>query len=92
MLNHGAEDRAKDLFFLTYETKAGSGIGLGVKIKVLSSVSILDSTGSDYELRPATKVLYSIINCQDTGTISLMSQMSVTKIVTQNELKVSNFY
>ena len=44
LLNHGAEDRAKDLFFVTYEVGSGTGFCMGVKIKCLSSVSILDTS------------------------------------------------
>ena len=86
-MNHGAEDRAKDIFFVTYEVGSDQGFCMGVKVKCLSSVSVLDTSGETCELRPVTKILYSVINCRDPGAISLMTQMSVTKLVTKSELQ-----
>ena len=76
MLNHGIEDRAKDLFFISYEeSSSNERVCKGVKIKVLSSVSILRGGGVDEvcELKPATKVLYSIVQSQDMQMIALIS-------------------
>ena len=85
LLNHGVENRAKDLFFVSYEQINSVGVMCkGVKIKVLSSVSVLQGEGSAdiCQLIPATKILYSTVQCQDIQMIALMSQMSITKIVT----------
>ena len=76
LLNHGIDNRAKDLFFIAYEEdQAGTISCTGVKIKVLSTVSVL--RGVEYDgvctLIPATKVLYSTVASQDMQMMSLIS-------------------
>ena len=90
LLNHGIDNRTKDLFFISYaEYSEGTIMCEGIKVKVLSSVSVLRGTGIDGDctLISATKILYSTVASQDMQMMSLISQMSVTKMVTAEELQ-----